>query len=159
MERLIPKVSPCAKVKLSCSCVLSRAFSRVLHIFLSENNRRYNLNFLCSCRYVHVISFLYLVIDSFNNIMDNADTVDNSCESRKMKKHTLIALDSSGSPVTASDVIVLNPVNDSVCNMRCEARYYEADYGNAAPFLCAPQTADRTSREGIPTYPINCTGA
>ena len=73
-----------------------------------------------------------------------------------MKNRTLIALGSNRSAVTASDVIVLNPVNDSVCNLQCAVGWYEADYGNAAPFLCAAQTTDRTSREGIPTYPINC---
>ena len=88
-----------------------------------------------------------------------AGTVDNSCATRKMKDHTLITLNSDGSAVTDSDVIVLNPVNDSVCNLQCAVGWYEPVYGNAAPFLCAPQTANRMSREGIPTYPINCTSA
>ena len=74
-----------------------------------------------------------------------------------MKNHTLIALDNNGFAKTASDVIVLNPVTDSVCNLQCAVGWYEAEYGNAAPFLCAAQTVDRTLREGIPTYPINCT--
>ena len=73
-----------------------------------------------------------------------------------MDNHSLIALNSNGSAVTASDVIVLNPVNDSVCNLQCAVGWYDVKYGNAAPFLCAAQTADRTSREGIPTDPINC---
>ena len=55
-----------------------------------------------------------------------------------------------------SDVIVLNPVNDSVCNLQCAVGWYEKVYGNKAPFLCAPQTVDRKSREGITTYPIIC---
>ena len=76
-----------------------------------------------------------------------------------MKNHTLIALDSNGSAVTASDVIVLNPVDDSVCNLQCAVGWYDVEYGNAAPFLCAAETADRTSREGTATYPISCTSA
>ena len=77
-----------------------------------------------------------------------------------MDSHELIAVvDSNGSPVTESDVIVLNPVNDSVCNLQCAVGWYEEVYGNKAPFLCAPQTADRTSREGITTYPIVCTSS
>ena len=58
---------------------------------------------------------------------------------------------------TGSNVIVLNPVDDSVCNLRCAVGWYHLVYGNAAPFSCAVQTADRTLREGIPTYPISCT--
>ena len=76
-----------------------------------------------------------------------------------MKNHTLIALDSNGSAVTASDVIVLNPVDDSVCNLQCAVGWYDVEYGNAAPFLCAANTEDRTSREGTATYPITCTSA
>ena len=76
-----------------------------------------------------------------------------------MNNHTLVALEGNGSAVTASDVIVLNPVDDSACNLQCAVGWYDAEYGNAAPFLCAAQTADRTSREGIPTYPISCTSA
>ena len=92
-------------------------------------------------------------------IDDHAGPVDNSCETRKMKNHTLITLDSNGYAVTASNAIVLNPVTDSVCSLQCAVGWYHGDYGNAAPFLCAAQTADRTSRKGIATYPINCTGA
>ena len=76
-----------------------------------------------------------------------------------MKNHTLIALENNEYAVTISDAVVLNPVYDSVCNLQCAVGWYEAEYGNAAPFLCAPNTADRTSREGIPTYPITCTSA
>ena len=61
--------------------------------------------------------------------------------------------------MTASDVIVLDPVDDSVCSLQCAVGWYDAEYGNAAPFLCAARTADRTSREGIATYPISCTSA
>ena len=68
-----------------------------------------------------------------------------------------MTLDSSGSPVTVSGVIVLDPVDDSVCNLQCAVGWYDAHFGNAAPFSCAAQTADRTSREGIPKYPISCT--
>ena len=76
-----------------------------------------------------------------------------------MNNHTLITLNNNGPAVTASDVIVLDPVDDSVCNLQCAVGWYDAEYGNAAPFLCAAQTSDRTSREGIPTYPISCTSA
>ena len=89
----------------------------------------------------------------------HAGPVDNSCANRKMKNHTLITLDNTGSAVTASDVIVLDPVDDSVCNLQCAVGWYDAEYGNAAPFLCAAHTADRKSRKGIPTYPISCTSA
>ena len=61
--------------------------------------------------------------------------------------------------MTVSDVIVLNPVDDSVCNLQCAVGWYHEDYGNAAPFSCAANIEDRTSREGIPTYPISCSGA
>ena len=89
----------------------------------------------------------------------DAVSIANSCETRKENDHELMTLDSSGSAVTASDVIVLNPADDSVCNLQCAVGWYDAEYGNAAPFLCAAHTADRKSRKGIPTYPISCTSA
>ena len=85
--------------------------------------------------------------------------VVNSCETRKVDDHELMTLDSSGSPVTESDVIVLNPTNDSVCNLQCAVGWYHAEFGNAAPFSCAARTANRTLRGGIPKYPISCTSA
>ena len=97
-----------------------------------------------------MICFLYNF--GFHEISSkHAEPVDNdSCEDRK---GTVADPITSGS---GTNVIVLNPVDDSVCNLRCNVGWYEATYGNAAPFLCAPQTADRTSREGIPTNPIAC---
>ena len=89
----------------------------------------------------------------------HAGPVDNSCANRKMNNHTLITLDNNGSAVTASNVIVLNPVDDSVCTLQCDVGWYETPYGDAAPFMCAAQSADRTSREGITTYPISCTSS
>ena len=88
-----------------------------------------------------------------------AGPVVNSCEARKKASHTLFAVDDDGSPSTGSSVIVLNAVNDSVCNLQCAVGYYHHPLGNNAAFLCAAKTTDRTSREGIPTYPINCTRA
>ena len=90
---------------------------------------------------------------------NNTGPIPVSCEYRKMESHTLLALASDGSAVTEADVIVINPFDDNVCTLQCEVGYYEPDYGNKAPFLCAPNTTDRTSREGLPTYPINCTSA
>ena len=89
----------------------------------------------------------------------DAVSIANSCETRKVDDHELMTPDSSGSPVIASDVIVLNPVDDSVCNLQCAVGWYHLVYGNAVPFSCAAQTADRRSREGIPKYPISCTSA
>ena len=81
----------------------------------------------------------------------NAGPARISCEYRKNRgSHVLISGD------TAIDVIVLNPVDDSVCTLQCDVGWYEAEYGNAAPFLCEPKSANRESREGIPRYPINC---
>ena len=82
-----------------------------------------------------------------------------SCKDRKEDNHKLIASDSEGNDVFQSRVIVISPVDDSVCNLQCAVGWYDEVYGNAAPFLCAAQTADRTSREGIPTDPITCTSA
>ena len=78
-----------------------------------------------------------------------------SCKDRKEDNHKLIASDSEGNDFQ-SRVIVISPVDDSICNLQCAVGWYDEVYGNAAPFLCAPQTADRTSREGITTYPIIC---
>ena len=105
---------------------------------------------MCAC-----IVLLFTRYHSSNN----AVPVEDSCEAVKMESHTLIATDSNGSPVNESGVIVINPVTDSVCNLQCAVGRYEPVYGNRAPFLCAPNTTDRTSREGLPTYPINCTSA
>ena len=87
-----------------------------------------------------------------------AGPVVNSCEARKKDSHTLFAVGDDGSPITGSSVIVLNAVNDSVCNLQCAVGYYHWPFGNNAAFLCAAKTTDRTSREAIATYPINCTG-
>ena len=89
-------------------------------------------------------------------LFNNADLVDISCETRKKKDHELMTLDNSGSPVTESDVIVVNPFDDSVCHLQCAVGWYDAQFGSAAPFSCAPKTADRTLKEGTPTYPIKC---
>ena len=86
------------------------------------------------------------------HLCNNAGPVDNSCEGKKKD----VTLDSSGSPVTVSGVIVLNPVDDSVCNLQCAVGWYHLEYGNAAPFSCAAQTSVRTSREGTTRYPIKC---
>ena len=103
----------------------------------------------------HFIVCFHAVI---THLCNHAGPVKNSCESRKQDNHALIAPDKHGNEIDHR-VIVLNPVDASVCNLQCAVGYYEAEYGNAAPFLCAPQTADRTSREGIATYPISCTSA
>ena len=90
-----------------------------------------------------------------NSVMslDNAG-VDASCRFKKQALYPLLNSDTDG-----SNVIVLNAVNETICNMQCAVGWYHLVYGNAAPFLCAPKTTDRTSREGIPTYPIDCTSA
>ena len=72
----------------------------------------------------------------------------NTCETRKM--------DGDGSD---GDVIVLNPVNDSACNLQCAVGWYHPQHGNKAPFSCAPETKNRTSSEGIPTDPVTCSSA
>ena len=105
------------------------------------------------------LHFYYLFSCGITRLCNHAGLIENSCETRKQDNHTLIDFDSGGADVIESRVIVLNPVNDSVCNLQCAVGWYHLEYGNAAPFSCAPQTADRTSREGIPTYPITCTGA
>ena len=85
-----------------------------------------------------------------------AGHLDNSCQSRKEASHTLLTLGDNGSPLTGSNVIVLTAVDHSICNLQCAVGYYHELLGNKAAFLCAAQTTDRTSREGIATYPINC---
>ena len=91
--------------------------------------------------------------------MDNAGPVDDSCKTRKKDSHTLIAAASDGSAVTGSNVIVLNAADDTECSLQCAVGWYDLVYGNKAPFLCAPNSTDRRSREGMPTYPISCTSA
>ena len=56
-------------------------------------------------------------------------------------------------------VIVLNPVNDSVCNLQCAVGWYHPQHGNEAPFSCAPETKNRTLSEGIPTDSVTCSSA
>ena len=75
----------------------------------------------------------------------------NTCETRK-----IAVTDGDGSD---GDVIVLNPVNDSACNLQCAVGWYHSQHGNKAPFSCAPETKDRTSSEGIPTDPVTCSSA
>ena len=86
--------------------------------------------------------------------MRNAVSVDNTCETRKIAMKN-----NDGSSMPDSDVIVLNPVHDSACNLQCAVGWYHAQHGNKAPFSCAPETKDRTLSEGIPTYPVICSGA
>ena len=84
--------------------------------------------------------------------------VNNTCKTRKTYVETPIT--SSGTIITSeskSDVIVLNPVNDTECNLQCAVGWYHEQNGNAAPFKCAPDKTDRASRAGIATYPIECT--
>ena len=96
----------------------------------------------------------YLFSRGIAHLCNHAESVVDSCESLKQDGITLIASEDK-----QDDVIVLDPVDDSICNLQCAVGWYEAEYGNKAPFLCAPQTSNTTSREGIPTYPINCTSA
>ena len=103
----------------------------------------------------HYLIFFRFASYTRSCVCNNAGPVDNSCEGKKKD----VTLDSNGSPVTVSGVIVLHPTDDSVCNLQCAVGWYHEDYGNAAPFSCAAQTADRTAREGIPKYPISCTSA
>jgi len=158
MGSLIPTVSPCVKVKRSevgtCARIVDSScwrygfyFARFLVCVTGE----------CIFKCPHYLIFFRFASYTTSCVCNNTGAVDNSCETRKQDDHTLIALDSSGSAVNASAVIVLNPVGeDSVCNLQCAVGWYHEEYGNAAPFLCAAQTSNRTLREGIPTYPINC---
>ena len=109
----------------------------------------------------HYIASSFLLSTFLSRVIspNNAGTLLDPCESVKRESHTLFAPDSNGAPVNESAVIVINPVTDSVCNLQCAAGWYHLVYGNKAPFLCAPKTTDRTSREGLPTYPINCISA
>ena len=81
----------------------------------------------------------------------NTGPVVNTCETRK-----IAVTDGDGSD---GDVIVLNPVNDSACNLQCAVGWYHSQHGNQAPFSCAPETKDRRSSEGIPTDPVTCSSA
>ena len=113
------------------------------------------MNFLIFCNMAtktKIICFLF----TFDTI-SSKNTGDNaSCKYKKKDNYPLIKPGSDGSPVSGSNVIVLNPIDDSICTLQCAVGCYHKVYGNKAPFLCAPQTADRTSREGITTYPIIC---
>ena len=60
-----------------------------------------------------------------------------------------------GSSMPDNDVIVINPVDDSACNLQCAVGWYHAQHGNKAPFSCAPETKNRTSSVGISTYPVS----
>ena len=125
------------------------------HIYL-RSTKGVCFNFTLACARFFCLLFRIVFCTIAPN---NAESVEDSCKAVKMESHTLIAPDSNGSPVIGSEVIVLNPVTDSVCSLQCAVGWYESVYGNRAPFLCAPKTTNRTSREGIPTYPINCASA
>ena len=86
--------------------------------------------------------------------LSNVERVDNTCETRK-----IVLEDDDGFSVTDGDVIVLNPVSDSACNLQCAVGWYHPQHGNKAPFSCAPETKDRTSSDGIPLYPVSCSSA
>ena len=60
-----------------------------------------------------------------------AGPVVDSCEARKKASHTLFAVGDE-SPSTGSSVIVLNAVNDSVCNLQCAVGYYHYPLGSNA---------------------------
>ena len=84
---------------------------------------------------------------------DAGPSNNNPCDGRKT---------TVDNPITDGDgknVIVLNPDSHSVCNLQCAVGWYHDEYGNAAPFLCAAETANRKLREGIPKYPITCTSS
>ena len=80
--------------------------------------------------------------------------VANTCEDKKMNVEKPIT---SITNASGDGVIVLNPVDDTVCNLQCAVGYYHKDDGNAAPFVCDPNTTDRTSRAGVAKNPITCT--
>ena len=67
--------------------------------------------------------------------------------------------DGDGNDNVGGDVIVLNPVNDSACNLQCAVGWYHPQHGNKAPFLCAPETKNRALSEGISTDPVTCSSA
>ena len=135
-------------------CYLKKSLFFILCLSIRYSHSCMRLAVISSMRFEFAVD-----VCTQYRVWHNAGPVVNSCERRKMKNHTLIALDSNGSAVTASDVIVLNPVDDSVCNLQCAVGWYDVEYGNAAPFLCAANTEDRTSMEGTATYPISCTSA
>ena len=76
-----------------------------------------------------------------------------SCEDQKQDGLTLL----NGN--VENEVIVLNAVDITSCNLKCAEGWYHQTYGNEAPFTCSPATDDRTQRAGIPTNPITCAGA
>lgn len=78
----------------------------------------------------------------------------NTCETRK-----IVMEEDDGSSIRDGDVILLNPVNDTACNLQCAVGWYHPLHGNKATFSCAPETQDRTSSEGIPTYPVICSSS
>ena len=158
MGSLIPTVSPCVKVKRSevvgtCARIVDSSCSRYAFYF-----GRFLVCVTGECIFIcpHYLIFFRFASYTTSCVCNNAGLVDNSCETRKENDHELMTLDSSGSAVIASDVIVLNPVSDSVCNLQCAVGWYHLVYGNAAPFSCAAQTADRRLREGTTRYPIEC---
>ena len=83
----------------------------------------------------------------------------NTCETRKVPVQVGDGNDNVDSDGSDGVVIVLNPVNDSVCNLQCAVGWYHPQHGNEAPFSCAPETKNRTLSEGIPTDPVTCSSA
>ena len=81
----------------------------------------------------------------------------NTCETRKIAVNENDS--DTGGDISDDDVIVLNPVNDSACNLQCAVGWYHSQHGNKAPFSCAAETKDRSSSEGIRTDPISCSSA
>ena len=83
----------------------------------------------------------------------------NTCETRKISVKAGDGNDNVDGDGSDGDVIVLNPVNDSACNLQCAVGWYHSQHGNKAPFSCAPETKNRTLSEGIPTDPVTCSSA
>lgn len=103
------------------------------------------------CR-LRVSQYVVLLLNVCNDTGSDAEF----CEQRKMYSYTGVSHDMNAS---SSDIIVLNPVTDSICNLKCAVGWYHPQYGNKAPFSCAPETKDRRSSEGVSTYPITCAGS
>ena len=83
----------------------------------------------------------------------------NTCETRKTPVKAGDGNDNVDGGESNGDAIVLNPVNDSACNLQCAVGWYHPQHGNKAPFSCAPETKNRTLSEGISTDPVTCSSA
>ena len=97
--------------------------------------------------------WFFFQFDLHAMLSNNVGPVEDTCENRKEESHLLFTSE------TGSNVIVIDAAVNKLCNLQCAVGWYHEQHGDKAAFSCAPNTADRASREGIPTYPITCARA